>query len=70
MSEAKSDQAQELQRRYKEFLDLLPLTIALAGLPTSEGGKYYGAEQIEARVFTIKHAYKSARTIARECIQK
>lgn len=62
--------AQELQRNYKEFLDLLPLTLALAGLPQSETGRYYTEEQIEARVFTIKHAYRSARSVARECIQR
>ena len=60
----------DLQRNYKEFLDLLPLTLALAGLPQSESGRYYTEEQIEARVFTIKHAYRAARTVARECIQK
>ena len=60
----------DLQRNYKEFLDLLPLTLALAGLPQSESGKYYTDEQIEARVFTIKHAYKAARTVTRECIQR
>lgn len=57
------------QRRYKEFLDLLPLTMSLAGLPTSEPGRYFTAEQIESRVFTVKHAYKSARQLARECVQ-
>jgi hypothetical protein len=60
----------DLQRNYKEFLDLLPLTLALAGLPQSESGTYYTEEQIEARVFTIKHAYRAARTVARECIQR
>lgn len=58
------------QRRYKEFLDLLPLTISLAGLPTSEPGRYFTAEQIESRVFTVKHAYKCARVLARESIQQ
>ena len=65
MSEA-SDQ----QRRYREFLDLLPLTLALAGLPESERGKLYSEEQIETRVWTIKHAYKAARTLARETISR
>lgn len=60
----------DLQRNYKEFLDLLPLTLALAGLPHSEAGKYYTEDQIEARLFTIKHAYKAARSVARECIQR
>ena len=62
--------ANETQRRYKEFLDLLPLTVTLAGLPQSEHGKYYLEEQIEARSYTIRHAYKHARKVARECIQK
>ncbi|MCA9049358.1 MAG: hypothetical protein KDA89_11555 [Planctomycetaceae bacterium] len=57
------------QRRYKEFLDLLPLTLSLAGLPHSEVGRYFTADQIESRVFTIKHAYKCARMLARESIQ-
>jgi hypothetical protein len=61
---------QELQRNYKEFLDLLPLTLALAGLPESERGRYYTEDQIEARTFTLKHAYKSARQLARECINR
>lgn len=56
-------------RRYREFLDLLPLTLALAGLPDSESGKYFTSEQIEARLFTIRHAYKAARQVARESIK-
>jgi len=45
-----SDQAtaaSDLQQRYRQFLDLLPLTVSLAGLPTSEG-RMYSEEQIEA----------------------
>ncbi len=60
---------QQMQRRYQEFLDLLPLTLALAGLPTSEQGKYLSDEQIEARVFTIRHALKHARAFAKESVQ-
>lgn len=65
-----SADAQEQQRRYKEFLDLLPLTLALAGLPASELGKYFNEDQIESRAFTIKHAHKAARQIARESLKK
>jgi hypothetical protein len=57
------------QRRYKEFLDLLPLTLSLAGLPASDPGRYFTAEQIESRVFTVKHAYKAARILARESVK-
>ena len=59
----------EQQRRYREFVDLLPLTVSLAGLPPSEHGKYYTEEQIEARLFTIRNAYKHARQIAREFVK-
>jgi hypothetical protein len=60
----------DVQRRYKEFIDLLPLTLSLAGLPTSDHGRYFTEEQIEARLFTVRHAYKAARQLARETIQK
>jgi hypothetical protein len=59
----------DIQRRYREFLDLLPLTIALAGLPESDHGRYYTEEQIEARIFTVRHAYKAARGFVRESVQ-
>ena len=59
----------DLQKRYREFLDLMPLTITLAGLPCSEHGKYYTEEQIEARLFTLRHAYKAARQLARDSLE-
>jgi hypothetical protein len=49
------------QLRIREFLQVLPVTIELAGMPKSEHGKYYTAEQIEARVITLRNAYKVAR---------
>ncbi len=60
----------EVQRRYREFLDLMPLTLSLAGLPTSDIGKYFSEEQMEGRSFTIRHAYKLARSLAREAITR
>ena len=58
------------QRRYREFLDLMPLMISLAGLPTSDIGKYFTEEQMETRIFTMRHAYKMARQFAREQISR
>jgi hypothetical protein len=58
------------QRRYREFLDLMPLMISIAGLPTSDIGKYYTEEQMETRVFALRHAYKLARQFAREQISR
>jgi hypothetical protein len=68
-TETKTDPA-DIQRRYKEFLDLLPLTLALAGLPSSDHGKYYGEEQIETRLFAVRHAWKAARALVREVVAK
>ncbi len=62
--------ANEQKQRYREFLDLLPLTLELAGLPRSGSGKYFTEEQIEARIFTVKHAFKASRQVARECIKR
>ena len=46
-------QTPDLQQKYRQFLDLLPLTIALAGLPPSEG-RLFGEDQIEGRGITVK----------------
>ena len=62
--------ANEIQQNQKEFLALLPMTIALAGLPISESGRYYTEEQIETRSFAIRNAYKVARQVFRECVMK
>jgi hypothetical protein len=57
----------DLQQRYRQFLDLLPLTVALSGLPTSEG-RLYSEEQVEARAITVRAAYRVARNLAKECL--
>lgn len=58
------------QQKYREFMELLPLTLALAGLPTSEIGRYFNEEQIETRLFAVRHAYKAARGLVREVATK
>jgi hypothetical protein len=63
-------QAADQQRRYKEFLDLLPVTLTLAGLPTSDVGKYFNDEQMELRVATLQRAYKQARNLVRDVITR
>ena len=57
----------DLQQKYRQFLDLMPLTISLAGLPASEG-RLFSEEQIEARAMTVRAAYRVARNTARECL--
>lgn len=57
----------DLQQKYRQFLDLLPLAVSLAGLPTSEG-RLFTEEQIEARAITFRAAYRVARSTAKECL--
>ena len=57
----------DLQQKYRQFLDLLPLTIALAGLPPSEG-RLFSEDQIDGRGITVKMAYRVARNVAKECL--
>ena len=59
--------ADQIQQKYRAFLDLLPLTVSLSGLPTSEG-RLYSQEQLEARAITVRLAYKVAREVTKECL--
>lgn len=54
------------QARMTEFMKLLPLTLELAGLPKSGEGRLYTTEQIEARVISVRAAYKLARGLLKE----
>lgn len=58
-----------VKRRYREFLDLLPVTTAIAGLPSSEGNRNFTTEQMEARAQVLVNAFKLARQVAREAIK-
>ena len=51
------------QQKVREFMSLLPLTLAIAGLPDCEPGKYFNEGQMDARATTIKTAYKIARQV-------
>jgi len=57
----------DLQQKYRQFLDLMPLTLTLAGLPPREG-RLFNEEQIEARAMTVRYAYRVARNTAKECL--
>jgi hypothetical protein len=57
-----------LRRRYREFLELMPLTIAIAGLPVSESPFNFSADQMEVRTTTLHTAFKLARQLVREAV--
>jgi len=54
------------QQKINEFLRLLPLTAAIAGLPESEHGRYFNDAQMELRAQSLRNAYKAARQLILE----
>jgi len=56
-------EADRQQQKVREFLSLLPLTLEIAGLAKAEAGRHLNEGQMEARVNTIKTAYKMARQL-------
>lgn len=64
-----STDADRQQQKVMEFLRLMPLTAAIAGLPDSEPGKYFNEGQMENRVTAIKTAYKLARQMILDIVK-
>ena len=61
-----SESPDRTQQKVREFMSLLPLTLELAGLPRSEGGKYFNEGQMDVRASTIRNAYKVARQLIKD----
>jgi hypothetical protein len=52
------------QQKIREFMSLLPLTLAIGGLPPSEpGGRPLTESQMESRATTVRMAYRVARQL-------
>jgi hypothetical protein len=58
-----------LKRKYREFMDLLPLTLAIAGLSVNEGNRPFTSEQMDLRAQAINNAFKFARQAVREALK-
>ena len=58
-----TENADRQQLKVKEFLQLLPLTQIIAGLPAAATGQYFNEGQMEIRANNIKLAYKAARAL-------
>ena len=56
-------------QKYREFLNLLPLTAVIAGLPEAEAGKYFNEGQMENRATSLKTAYKIARQLIQDIVK-
>ncbi len=57
------ESADRQQQKVREFMSLLPLTLAVAGLSDAPPGTHLSEGQMESRSITIKAAYKIARQI-------
>jgi hypothetical protein len=51
------------RQKINEFLQLLPLTQAIAGLPACELGRHFNEGQMDVRAGTLKAAFKVARNL-------
>jgi hypothetical protein len=51
------------QQKVREFMSLMPLTLAIAGLAESERDRHFNEGQMEVRAGTIRTAYKIARQV-------
>jgi hypothetical protein len=51
------------RQKISEFMQLLPLTVAIAGLPDCELGRHFNEGQMETRATTLRTAYKIARQL-------
>jgi hypothetical protein len=58
-----TDNVERQQQKAREFMSLLPLTMAIAGLPQAAAGQHFNEGQMEARATTLRTAYKVARNI-------
>lgn len=65
-----STDLQQPQQRYEQFVQLLPLTLAIAGLSKTDSGKYLTDDQMEIRTRSVRSAYKHARNLIKEVMQE
>jgi hypothetical protein len=64
-----TETADRQQIKVKEFMQLLPLTLAIAGLPEAGEGKLFTEGQMDNRVAAIKTAYKAARSVILDVVK-
>jgi hypothetical protein len=57
---------EQKQQRAKEFMTLLPLTAAIAGLPIGNGDKLQSADIMDLRANNLRTAYKYAKMLIRD----
>jgi hypothetical protein len=64
-----TESADRQQQKVREFMQLLPLTLALAGLAEASAGQHLSEGQMEARATTLRGAYKVARQLILDVVK-
>ena len=64
-----SSEEEAIKRRYREFIDLIPVTLAIAGLPENTTNRSLSSEQMEMRAQGLQTAFKLARQAVREAVK-
>jgi hypothetical protein len=64
-----SSEEESIKRRYREFMDLMPLTLAIAGLPENNTNRSLTTEQMENRAQSLQNAFKLARQTIRDVLK-
>jgi len=62
------------QQEIRNFMSMLPVTVEIAGLPSTEPGRFLNEGQMEVRATNLRNAYKVAkklmRDVAKEAVQQ
>ena len=61
-----AEAADRQQQEMRNFMSLMPLTLAIAGLPAVEAGRHVNEGQMDVRGSQIKLAYKVAKKVVRD----
>jgi hypothetical protein len=64
-----SAEEEAIKRRYREFMDLIPLTLAIAGLPENTTNRSLSSEQMDMRAQNLLIAFKLARQAVRDAVK-
>jgi hypothetical protein len=54
------------QQEMRNFMSLLALAVEIAGLPSTEPGRFLNEGQMEVRATALKNAYKIAKKVVRD----
>jgi hypothetical protein len=57
---------EQRSQRMKEFLQILPLTAEIAGLPKMDPNRPFTTDQLDLRATNLRSAYRLARKLLRE----